>query len=370
VSDERVLVPVADSSTLRSTVEYVVHSVLEDATVDEPATLLFVYLHSPDATLARLDTAPEQPDQDGSGTELLDRVTTWAEEDAGEQRNALRIETLQLGTDEYLFSPEDIAGVIAETARDRGIDSVVLDPGYDPGIGPPLLHPLEYELSLAGEFTIEEAPVQSAVRRSPLLGRRSLGRVLTLFLISVGFYTVLAGTVDAFEITTGLVSATTVTVALSRIALVRDPDPVESPLRIIRGALYLPYLLYEIVKANVAVAAVILHPRLPIDPRTTRIEPAVYGSLPLTSLANSITLTPGTLTMDYDEETNTLYVHTISGADREAVVEPIRTWEGYALRCFDEDADPDDPVPPRPGARASEPGSETGGEREVERTDG
>jgi multicomponent Na+:H+ antiporter subunit E len=80
---------------------------------------------------------------------------------------------------------------------------------------------------------------------------------------------------------------------------------------------YVPYLLYEITKANLQVAAVILHPRLPIAPRMTRLESAVWGSLPVTTLANSITLTPGTLTVRV--EGRNLLVHSLVPASREGL---------------------------------------------------
>jgi len=71
----------------------------------------------------------------------------------------------------------------------------------------------------------------------------------------------------------------------------------------------------------------------------------VETDLAITTIANSITLTPGTLTMDHDDDRNALYVHTIDGRDPEAVVAPIRQWEDYALVIFDERRSPGDPVP-------------------------
>jgi multicomponent Na+:H+ antiporter subunit E len=73
----------------------------------------------------------------------------------------------------------------------------------------------------------------------------------------------------------------------------------------------------------------------------------------ITTIANSITLTPGTITMDYDEETNALYVHSIDATDMDDIVDPIRTWEDYALVIFDEEGKPGDPVPELPMAHAS-----------------
>ena len=111
------------------------------------------------------------------------------------------------------------------------------------------------------------------------------------------------------------------------------------------GLLYVATFLKELVTANVDVARRTLAPSMPIYPDVIAVPLRVRTDLAVTTIANSITLTPGTLTMDYDATTNTLYVHSIDGRDRDAVVEPIRTWEDYALVIFDEELKPGDPVP-------------------------
>jgi multicomponent Na+:H+ antiporter subunit E len=109
--------------------------------------------------------------------------------------------------------------------------------------------------------------------------------------------------------------------------------------------LYLLTFLFEVLTANIDVARRVLSPRLPIEPDVLVIPLRVETDLAITTIANSITLTPGTLTMDYDESRNALFVHAIDASDREAVVEPIRTWESYALVIFDEEGQPGDPIP-------------------------
>ena len=126
----------------------------------------------------------------------------------------------------------------------------------------------------------------------------------------------------------------------------------------------------ELVTANVDVAYRVLAPSMPIEPAVVEVPLRVQSDLAITTIANSITLTPGTLTMDYDDDTNTLYVHAISGADREAVVDPIRSWEEYALRIFGEERDPGDPVPPRPSARASDVDPDAERERQADGSPG
>ncbi|WP_276300883.1 Na+/H+ antiporter subunit E [Halorussus lipolyticus] len=119
-------------------------------------------------------------------------------------------------------------------------------------------------------------------------------------------------------------------------------------------AVYVGVFLKELLTANLDVAYRVLAPGMPINPDVVVVPLRVETDAAITTIANSITLTPGTLTMDYDDETNTLYVHGITGRNREDVVEPIRTWEDYALVIFDEERKPGDPVPQVPGAPQAE----------------
>jgi len=75
---------------------------------------------------------------------------------------------------------------------------------------------------------------------------------------------------------------------------------------------YLPVFLWEIIKANVDVAYRVLHPKLPINPGIVKVKTSLKSDTALTFLANSITLTPGTMTIDIDREKNILYVHWIN----------------------------------------------------------
>ncbi|MFB6154749.1 MAG: Na+/H+ antiporter subunit E [Haloferacaceae archaeon] len=129
--------------------------------------------------------------------------------------------------------------------------------------------------------------------------------------------------------------------------------PEVDVVRVVRVApyavLYVLVFLWELVTANLDVAWRVLHPDMPIDPAVVEVPLRVETDLAITTIANSITLTPGTLTMDYDGDANALYVHSIDGSDREAILDPIRTWEDYALVIFDEELKPGDPVSARPG---------------------
>lgn len=103
------------------------------------------------------------------------------------------------------------------------------------------------------------------------------------------------------------------------------------------AAAYVGSFLMEMVYANIAVMKLVLSPRMPIQPDVVKVPLRVESDAAITLIANSITLTPGTLTMDYDPVENALHVHAISGKDRDAVLDPIRRWEDLAMVIFDEE---------------------------------
>lgn len=95
---------------------------------------------------------------------------------------------------------------------------------------------------------------------------------------------------------------------------------------------YLAVFSWDVVVANVDVARRVLLPWAPIEPRVVVVPLEVESEYGVATIANSITLTPGTLTMDYSEERHALIVHSMAGSE---IVEPIRRWEALAIRIFD-----------------------------------
>ena len=71
--------------------------------------------------------------------------------------------------------------------------------------------------------------------------------------------------------------------------------------------LYLPWLFLKIIQSSVHLSKLILHPALPIDPRFIRIETKLNHRAAVVLLGNSITLTPGTITVEVDH--HALIVH-------------------------------------------------------------
>jgi multicomponent Na+:H+ antiporter subunit E len=122
------------------------------------------------------------------------------------------------------------------------------------------------------------------------------------------------------------------------------------------AAQYVASFIREVVIANFDVAYRVLAPWLPVEPAVIVLPLRVESDLAVTTIANSISLTPGTLTLEHDDANNALLIHAIDGRDREAVVAPIRRWEDLALEIFDETGDAGDPAPPRPYEGVAENG--------------
>lgn len=78
---------------------------------------------------------------------------------------------------------------------------------------------------------------------------------------------------------------------------------------------YLPLFIWECIKANIDVAYRVSHPDLPINPGIVKVKTTLKSETGLTFLANSITLTPGTLSVDIDQERGFIYVHWIDVKD-------------------------------------------------------
>ncbi|MGE0431689.1 MAG: Na+/H+ antiporter subunit E [Planctomycetota bacterium] len=89
----------------------------------------------------------------------------------------------------------------------------------------------------------------------------------------------------------------------------REGHPVAMMLR---AWLYIPWLCWQIVLSNIDVAWRVWHPSRPIAPRMVTIPHTLKTDLGVVVYANSITLTPGTVTVDTGE--GTLLVHAIAEA--------------------------------------------------------
>lgn len=86
---------------------------------------------------------------------------------------------------------------------------------------------------------------------------------------------------------------------------------------------YILYYLKALITSNLNVAAIVLSPDLPVRPGIVKVKTKLKSSMGRMLLANSITLTPGTLSVDIDGEW--LYIHwvTVDSPDIEAATQAI-----------------------------------------------
>lgn len=120
---------------------------------------------------------------------------------------------------------------------------------------------------------------------------------------------------------------------------IQRPHVLKHPLRYWHFIVfYIPVFLWECLKANIDVAYRVLHPKLPINPGIVKVKTSLRSDTALTFLANSITLTPGTLSVDIDSDNGILYVHWIDvkTKDTDAATKIIvRRFEKILKKIFD-----------------------------------
>ncbi|MBL6932993.1 MAG: Na+/H+ antiporter subunit E [Rhodospirillales bacterium] len=105
----------------------------------------------------------------------------------------------------------------------------------------------------------------------------------------------LSGIFEAWLLALGFGSIIVIVIIANRMDVI---DHEGHPIHISwRALLFWPWLAWEIVKANIDVAKVILHPKLPITPKVLHIKASQVTELGHVFYANSITLTPGTVTL-------------------------------------------------------------------------
>ena len=156
----------------------------------------------------------------------------------------------------------------------------------------------------------------SSPERLPLYESSPLA--LALFV----FWIVLSGKLDLFHLAAGALSASGI--AYLSCYLYALPPPVGPHGRHpfftfpwVRIALYLPWLGWQIVAASIQVARIVLSPNMRITPRLFRFEHELPHNLARATLANSITLTPGTVTIDVRGDE--FLVHALSNEAAEAL---------------------------------------------------
>jgi multicomponent Na+:H+ antiporter subunit E len=138
-------------------------------------------------------------------------------------------------------------------------------------------------------------------------------RHLSLAAFLFFFWLALSGHYTPVLIAAGAASAALCVLAAVRMRTVDDEGhPIEL---FARAPSYLLWLVVEIAKSAWAVTKVILNPRLPISPTMTVVDASQSSSVGVAIYADSITLTPGTITVAVDGNKLTVHALVREGAD-------------------------------------------------------
>jgi len=139
-------------------------------------------------------------------------------------------------------------------------------------------------------------------------GQNRLFSIILQFVILFAFWLLLSGRYQAKYIIIGVISAALVTFLTNDLfysALQRGErlgiKTRQVLLQIGRFILYIPWLLLQIILANVQVAYLVLHPKMPIEPGLLLFHTKMRKGIAQVTLANSITLTPGTISTSLED---------------------------------------------------------------------
>ena len=153
--------------------------------------------------------------------------------------------------------------------------------------------------------------------------RKSVSLVLFLF----AFWLLMSGIYVPFLIGSGLVSAVLVVWLARRMEMVdAEGHPVHLGFSVLA---YWPWLFKEIAISGWTVTRIILDPRLPISPTLVRFKPRQRTSVGLVTHANSITLTPGTISIGVRPDEFLVHALTREGAQAVADSEMDRRAERF-----------------------------------------
>jgi len=139
---------------------------------------------------------------------------------------------------------------------------------------------------------------------------------IILFILALIVWFLLNWVPDWQHVVVGVFAAM-LTAYLTGDMFVQRPHHFKHVKRYLWFAYYVVIFLWECFKANIDVAFRVGHPDIPIHPGIVKVRTSLKSDTGLTFLANSITLTPGTLSVDIDRDKGCLYVHWIEIKDKD-----------------------------------------------------
>lgn len=161
-----------------------------------------------------------------------------------------------------------------------------------------------------------------------------ISKILYTWLIVFILWLAFTATFEFFEMTTGLVISFIIAL-FSYGNFTNHGLKALSPIKFVYWFQYLVVFLIALVKANFHVAKIVLSPKLPIDPGIVEFESKLNSDFAKMILANSITLTPGTLSVDVIDQR--FYIHwlQVESSDSETAYNEIaKQFEDVLLKIY------------------------------------
>lgn len=159
---------------------------------------------------------------------------------------------------------------------------------------------------------------------------------IVLFAVLFLLWLLFTWSLDGQQVITGVILAAVLSVLLAGLYRETSGKKLLNPARWLWFVIYAVYFAYYCIKANLDVAYRVLHPDMPIRPGIVKVRTTLKTDMAKTFLANSITLTPGTLTIDIVGEQ--LYIHWINittDDPQEQTDIIVRRFENILRRVFE-----------------------------------
>ncbi|MCX5750269.1 MAG: Na+/H+ antiporter subunit E [Candidatus Saganbacteria bacterium] len=156
-----------------------------------------------------------------------------------------------------------------------------------------------------------------------------------LFITSLIIWSILTWIPSAEEMSFGVVISIIIAFAFNDL-FSHNPIQILHPRRLFYTLLYAPVFLFYCMLANFDVAYRVLHPKLPIHPGIVRAKTTLTTDVARAFLANSISLTPGTTTVDIIDDN--IYIHwlNVTTTDTDEITKKLVTrFEYFLKRIFE-----------------------------------
>ncbi len=156
-----------------------------------------------------------------------------------------------------------------------------------------------------------------------------LGKFIPLFLVWIG----LTNSIDIQELIVGAIVAYIVA------RFFTSDKEIDLKLFVVKYIKFIPLFFKNLIKSNIEVARIVLNPKLPINTGIVKLKTSLTSDYDKLLLANAITLTPGTITIELKNDDLYIHVLDIQNSDRNILQKEIIEEMEKVLSSFSKEID-------------------------------